>query len=505
VIAVVCLDALSLPRTERLLAEGRMPALAALRERGTTRPIDETDGLELMPGSVFFTMPTGRRPARHGRFYPFVWNPAAQRVQPDLRPIEHSIWEAAARAGRRVVVIDPYEAGPPGELAGGAVMSGWQLHNRVTLRRLATPATAAAGLRRDLGPAPTIDEIYGRPSLRLLRRMNATLARAPERLATAVERLVRDVRPDLLWCHLVAAHVGGHVLWDGSQLAQGQSLEQGGLGDALDRLYELTDLALGRIAAAAGEDATLLVTCPLGMGPNPSRSDVLPGMVDAVLGDGPRSEETDPTGLWRLRSAVPTDLRALIARAIPDRLALRLASGLATSRPWPETAAFAMHAEPMGAVQLNLRGREREGCVDSADAPALIARLREGLCSFRDRPGGGPAVAAVREWREVVGEGSGAAKLPDLLVEWSPQPSTAVDAVVSPVHGVVRRPGGPGGATGRSANHIPGEAWMLAIPGAGAAEIGDASWRHADIAPTVAALLDVQLADVDGVARLRPA
>ncbi len=49
-IAVVCLDALSLPRTERLLAEGRMPALAALRERGATRPIDETDGLELMPG-----------------------------------------------------------------------------------------------------------------------------------------------------------------------------------------------------------------------------------------------------------------------------------------------------------------------------------------------------------------------------------------------------------------------------------------------------------------------
>ena len=504
-IAVVCLDALSLPRTERLLAEGRMPALAALRERGATRPIDETDGLELMPGSVFFTMPTGRRPARHGRFYPFVWDPAAQRVHPDLRPIEHSIWEAAARAGRRVVVIDPYEAGPPGELAGGAVVSGWQLHNRVTLRRLAVPATAAAGLRRDLGRARTVDEIYGRPSLRLLKRMNATLARAPERLATAVERLVRDVRPDLLWCHLVAAHVGGHVLWDGSQLAEGQSLEQGGLGDALDRLYELTDVALGRIAAAVGEDATLLVTCPLGMGPNPSRSDMLPGMVDAVLGDGPVSGETDPTGLWRLRSAVPTDVRALIARAIPDRLALRLASGLATSRPWPETAglrdARRAHgrrpAQPARSRARGLRGRGRRAGADRPAARGPVQLHRQ--AGRRPRRGLRPRVARGRRR----GRRDRQAARPPGGVE-----PAAVDRGR---RGGLARPR-RGAAAGRTwGRHRPvGEPHPrrgldAGAARAGAAEAGDGSWRHADMRPTVAALLDVELADVDGVARLRRA
>jgi hypothetical protein len=503
-IAVVSLDALSLPRTERLLAEGRMPVLAALRERAPMRPMADTDGIELLHGAIFFTLPTGLRPARTGRFYPFVWDPGTQRVQPDLRPIEGTVWHAVSEAGRRVVLIDPYEGWPAGKIHG-AVLGGWQLHNRVTMRRLGLPAALATELRREHGGSRTLDEVYGRPSLRMLRRIEATLAAAPGRVATAVEQLVERVRPDLVWCHLVAAHVGGHLLWDSSQVTRGRTLEEAGLGGALDRIYELTDAALGRIVAAAGEDATLLVSSPVGMGPNASRSDLLPGMVEAVLRDGPPAAETEPAGLWRLRSAVPTGLRAAVARALPDRVALRLASGLATGGAWSETKAFAPPAEPIGAVQLNVRGRERDGCVDPADVPALVARLREGLCSFTDRPGDGPAVAAVHEIGAAVGDGPEAARFPDLLVEWSPTSATAVGAAVSPAHGVVRRPGGPGGATGRSANHVSGEAWMLALPGRGAEPVGNGTWRHVDIAPTVAALLGVELPGVDGVPRLRPA
>jgi hypothetical protein len=502
VIALISLDALSLPRTERLLAEGRMPVLAALRERAPMQPIVETGGLELLHGAVFFTMPTGRRPASTGRFYPFVWEPGAQQVQPDLRPVESSVWTVASAAGRRVVLIDPYEGWPAGEI-NGVVLCGWQLHNRVTMRRLGRPAAAAAELRREQGRSRTLDEVYGRPSLRMLKRMEATLAAAPGRVATAVERLVERVQPDLVWCHLVSAHVGGHLFWDSSQITRGRTLEEGGLGQALDGLYELTDQALGRIVAAVGDDATLLVTCPVGMGPNASRSDLLPGMVEAVLRDGPGGPETEPSGLWRLRSAVPTGLRAAVARALPDQVALRLASGLATTGAWSETKAFAPPAEPIGAVQLNVRGRERDGCVDPADVPALVARLREGLCSFVDRPGGQLAVAGVHETGVALGDGPELRRFPDLLVEWSPASATAVDAAVSPGHGVVRRPGGAGGATGRSANHVSGEAWMLAVPGVGAAPAEDGAWHHADIAPTVAALLDVDLGDVDGVPRLR--
>jgi predicted AlkP superfamily phosphohydrolase/phosphomutase len=501
VIAVVCVDALSLPRTERLLAEGRMPVLAGLRERAPMQPIVDEHGLQLLHSAIFFSVPSGLRPARTGRFYPFFWDPASQSVHPDLRPMQANVWQAASDAGRRVLLIDPYEAGPDGPL-DGAVLSGWQLHNRVTMRRSGAPAELARELRRELGRSPTVDEVYGRQSLRMLSRILAALAVAPERVAAAVERLLPRVQPDLLWCHLIAAHIGGHLLWDSSQLARG-TLADAGLEDALDELYELTDAALGRIVGALPDDATLLVICPVGMGPNASRSDLLPGMVEAVLRQGPAPAETKASGLWRLREAMPTGLRAAIARALPDRVALRLASGLSSGGNWGETPAFALPGEPVGAVQLNVRGREREGIVDPADVPALVARLREGLLSFADRPSGGPAVAAVHEAATALGEGPGLARLPDLLVEWSAEPATAVDAAESPVHGVVRRPGGPGGATGRPANHVSGEAWLLALPGPGTVAVDGGAWRHVDIAPTVAGLLGVELADVDGVARLR--
>jgi hypothetical protein len=500
-IAVISLDALSLPRTERLLEEGRMPALAGLRERAPMRPLVDADGIELLHGAIFYTLPTGKRPAHHGRFYPFVWDPGAQQVVPDLDPIDDTIWVAASRAGRRVLIIDAYEGWPAGEI-NGAALYGWQFHNRVTLRRLSTPAQLARELSRELGRSRTLEEVYGRPTLRSLRRRADVLAEAPGRVAAAAERLVERVRPDLLWCHLVGAHVGGHILWDSSQLAGGGSLEDAGLEDALDRIYELTDAALGRIVAAAGEDATLLVSCPVGMALNTSRSDLLPGMVEAVLGDSP-VEEAPPSGIWKLRGAVPTGLRAGIAQALPDRLALRLASRLASRAAGPDTPAFAVPAEPVGGVQLNLRGRERDGCVDPADAESLVQRLREGLLSFTDRPGGGACVAAVHEARTALGDGPRVGRFPDLLVEWSPASATQVDAAVSPAHGVVLRPGGSGGATGRCANHVSGEGWLIAIPGAGVAADGDGDWRHADVAPTAAALLGVDLPGADGVARLQ--
>ena len=171
-IAVVSLDALSLPRTERLLAEGRMPVLAGLRERAPMRPIVDVDGIDLLPGAIFFTMPTGRRPARHGRFYPFVWDPAEPAGRPGLPPGRAQRLAGGSDAGRRVVLIDPYEGWPAGEI-NGAVMCGWQLHNRVTMRRLGAPAELAAELRREQGGSRTLDEVYGRPSLRMLKRVDA--------------------------------------------------------------------------------------------------------------------------------------------------------------------------------------------------------------------------------------------------------------------------------------------------------------------------------------------
>ena len=108
------------------------------------------------------------------------------------------------------------------------------------------------------------------------------------------------------------------MLWDSSQVTGGRALEEAGLDGALDRLYELTDAALGRIVAAAGEGRDADGHLPGRDGTNTSRSDLLPGMVDAVLSDGPPAQEREPRACGGCARAVPTGLRAAIARALPD-------------------------------------------------------------------------------------------------------------------------------------------------------------------------------------------
>ena len=79
-------------------------------------------------------------------------------------------------------------------------------------------------------------------------------------------------------------------------------------------------------------------------------------------------------------------------------------------------------------VQLNLRGREREGIVDPSEADELCRHVAEGLLSFRDEDGS-QCVSGVDTAESIVGPGAPALHLlPDLLVRWCETPSTRLHA-----------------------------------------------------------------------------
>jgi predicted AlkP superfamily phosphohydrolase/phosphomutase len=153
---------------------------------------------------------------------------------------------------------------------------------------------------------------------------------------------------------------------------------------------------------------------------------------------------------------------------------------------WSETPAFMLPSDHFGQVRLNLRGRERDGIVDPGDADELLARIREGLLSFRD-PDGTQTIVAVERTRDVLEPGPFLDTLPDVVVRWSDAPSNGVDRVVSPRHGEVAR---PGSGSGRSGAHTA-EAWALVVP---------ATLEHAhkesphlrDVVPTLCAALGVE-------------
>jgi len=485
-LAILQFDAASASVLERLLPSGRLPVLDGLRGRGTWLEL-EAPATRFAAGAQH-TLYSGVPVEDHGLFYPFQWDPADQRVRymGDL-PAPAPVWEDLGRRGARTLAVDPYESRPPAEAPAGTLVCGWQLHDRVVLQRWARPEHAHRRLERLFGRPEPVDEVFGRHKAGEMLALRHRLLGAPGRVADAATLLLDQEPYDLAWLTFCAAHVAGHQFFDLSQIDGLDADVAPVLGQTLDQVYEAVDAALGRIVRALPADADLMVISPVGMELNTSRADLLPEMLQAILDPASRSGST--TGgsgaIWRLRAALPSDLRARVARALPETVALDLTGRLELRGfDWTRTRAFAHPAENQGYIRLNLRSREREGIVDPAEAPALMDEITEGLRTFHDLDGH-PAVASVERVADRFGHGARADQLPDLVVRWSDRVATELEGVRSERYGTVWR---HGAGSGRSGNHTEGDAWALLVPGASRVVDPGRPARLEDVAATAAAL-----------------
>lgn len=502
-LTILQFDAASVSVLDRLLAGGRLPTLAGLHERGVHHELDA-------PATAFaagaqHTLYSGVELADHGLFYPFQWSPDDQRVH----YMEHfaappPVWERLGGHGARTLAVDPYESRPPTEAPLGDLVCGWQLRDRVVLQEWSSPPAARSRLERLFGPAEPVDEVFGRHTAAEMLGLRRRLLGAPGRVADAAELLLAASRYELAWLTFCAAHVAGHQFWDLSQIdAEGLDADaERVLGRTLDDVYVAVDAALGRVLAALPDDADVMVVSPVGMDVNTSRADLLPDVLRAIL--EPSSESGRPESrrtIWWLRGAIPGGLRATVARALPREAALEVTSRLEMRGvDWSRTRAFAHPAENQGYVRLNLRGRERDGIVDPADADALLDEIARGIATFTDLDGS-PAVTSVERVADRFGSGERAHLLPDLIVRWVDTPATRLEGLRSPEFGVVRR---QGVGSGRSGNHTEGDAWALVVPGASRPVTPGRPPRLEDVAATAAALGGADTADLAGEPLLEP-
>jgi predicted AlkP superfamily phosphohydrolase/phosphomutase len=484
VICVLQFDAASVAALERLLAEGRLPHLAELTQRGERVEL-ETPAVDFAAGA-FYSLYSGVELADHGIFYPFQWSAAEQRARyATAFEAPPAVWERLATAGARTLAIDPYESRPPAN-ANGVFVCGWGFADRVVLPRWSRPERLGRELARRHGRGPGATEIFGRPRPRDLLRLREKLVAAPGRIAALAEELFARESFDLAWLTFSAAHLAGHQFWDLSQLDASRldAETRGALERALDDVYGAVDDAIGRIVAALPAGADVIVTSAVGMDVNTSRADLLPEMLTAVLSGGPLDAD-DAGAIWRLRAAMPPGLRAAVANVLPDRLALELTARLELRGiDWTGTRAFAHPADNQGYVRLNLSGRERDGIVDPGSASELVDELDAGLRTFTD-PDGAPAVDAVVRTRDLYA-GEHAERLPDAIVRWSQRPATTLAELRSDRFGVVRR---RGSGSGRSGNHTPGDAWAVLTPGRSATSEPTRPPRLIDVAATVCELI----------------
>jgi predicted AlkP superfamily phosphohydrolase/phosphomutase len=158
----------------------------------------------------------------------------------------------------------------------------------------------------------------------------------------------------------------------------------------------------------------------------------------------------------------------------------------------------------VGAVRLNLRGREPSGRLrPGAEAEAFLASLTRDLHALVDERTGGPLVERVHRMDDLY-PGPRRDHLPDLLIEWASSPPTG-----STCHG-----GGAGAEiratsprTGplrwtnhyvRTGDHRRDGFFVLAGPGVPPGR-RSAPLSVLDLHPLVCGLLDVPCPEVDGV------
>ena len=212
------LDAAELTLIERMIAAGKMPALAALRARGCFGALESP--AEAYAGAVWPSFYTGCDVPWHGIFHNKLWRPDAMRCEvPDDRWIaSRPFWEGLGARGLRLCIIDvPMILGEPRPI-NGLYLGGWGTHDLIS--KGSEPKTLWRELERRYGAPLMPVEHFGPQTGATLERLADSLLRSTEQMERIACDLLARERWDFACVVFGATHRAGHYLWDLSQLEE---------------------------------------------------------------------------------------------------------------------------------------------------------------------------------------------------------------------------------------------------------------------------------------------
>jgi predicted AlkP superfamily phosphohydrolase/phosphomutase len=527
-VLAIGLDGLEVTLAERLMGEGQMPALAALRKR-SAHFLLETEHSQ-QTGIPWEPVVTGLSPRAAER-----WGPI------EFDPVSYTAWQEGARfapwwadSNVRAVVFDaPYVDLLRARNTQGIVEWGVQDPGNYPTAR---PAGLLSEFEERFGQYPAREWMYANPwpSATRARVMGEALSHALRLRSRGAKWLAVERFPnwDLFFTVASEVHGGMHGLWYG--LDDSHPLHTlpsaGPAAKALVELHRELDSMVGQLISVAG-DAAIIVFNNGGMGPN--KSDVqsmvllpellyrnafghallsLPPAWTAAANSVPLLNENDnwaalcsscvpaPSGKVTEASRIGTVAHQLL-RSLNRRLNGRPGAALRKFRrpsgfklgfdwmpnyhyrhSWPLMPAFALPSFSDGRIRINLRGRERHGIVDLSRYEETCQSLETLLRECRDPRTGEPSVAGIERASTANPLALGSTEA-DLRIEWR----SVAAALEHPRLGLV----GPvpfhrtGGHTG------PYGVAFVAAPGV---EPGDRGIRSSfDVAATIVHLLGVNL------------
>jgi len=487
---LIGLDGAEPALVSRWMDEGRLPHLAALRDRGTFLPCASTRPPVTFP--AWTTCVTGVNPGRHGIF-DFTC------IKPGARSIEFcnstyrkapAIWNILSDAGKRVGVLGVPGTYPP-EPVNGFLVSGFDSPVATSVDRSCVyPPERFAQMRR--WRFADFQESRIGPGWHDM-ALDALLAKIDDKEAIALECLAEEPW-DFFMVVFGESDTVAHHFWLFHDEQSPRHLEDGPR-HAIRQIYERLDETVGKLCAAVDRDTVVGVVSDHGFG-------------GAGTGVVHLNNWLAQEGYLRFTGASGESLlKRLALRLVPGRLRgalFRRFKALATAAEsksrfagidWSRTTAWSEELNYFPNIRVNLAGRDPDGQVPAEDYDAFVAELCARLEAW-------PPVA--RAWpRADLFEGPQVHHAPDIVLELAFEDGYSYNCLRSrggPPHRRLTRDEWYGGKEkGMTGNHRdPGVLFLSEPTAAKAASLQD-------IAPTVLAALGVAAPPMDGRPLLGPA
>lgn len=394
-VLIISLDGATFDVLKPLMAQGYMPNLARVEERGLSAPLQSVIPPVTAPAWTSFM--TGKLPSKHGIFDFTRFNPAdySWKLNNSHHIRSKTLWQLLSDYGKRVIVLNLPYTYPPYEV-NGTMVSGW---DAPFLESTFTHPTELSKII--LSEMPDYADNLDLPlssnmpnkSEELFDRFIGKLIRGAEQGTQLALRLLKSERWDVCMLHFQQTDWMQHNLWVSIEDACRDANNRTGRVEKVRRCYQAFDRMIGQLFECVDPaNTTKIILSDHGFGRN--RGNICPNYYLqswGYLSHVPRSESSTKKIYRRIgrtvkkfRSVLKRETNKSELRAFESFVEMTQKTAPHERIPlnWQETRAALVVGSETGFIFVNTKGRGPLGTVEpGAEYEQLISEL---ISRFRE-------------------------------------------------------------------------------------------------------------------------
>jgi len=510
------LDAADHGLIRRWAAEGHLPTLRRLLSEGLIADTIAPHGFYV--GSTWVSLWTAREPASHGfqstkRFLSGSYDFAKVRPHEVVRGTP--FWASLSEAGKRVAIFDvPHSYVVEG--INGIQTVEWAFHD-FNYGFRTWPDSLKEEILGNFGQSPhTWNCNQSNRTPRQFAAFRDTLVESVRRKTELTKHYLAQGNWDLFVQIFTESHCAGHQCWHlhDTEHPNHDPAVAAVTGNPMFDVYRAIDQAVGELIEMAGEDTAIFVVAGHGMMQKRGADFLVPDILvklgyakPAAAGEQiaktlPERVESAMMGVWRSFPRPVKERLDGVRGAVRRRFDLQKMP-LRPALDVRESLCFHVdNGGPISGIRVNLKGREPEGKIaPGKDYDDFCQGLIADLMAIVHADTGEALVRKVHHTDDLT-TGPERDALPDLIVEWTDRPLGSATAGNSRGSRLAVRSEHLGMVEGinsycRTGDHRPEGLMMVRARGIQPSHVNDII-PLIDVAPTLCALLGVDLPDVDG-------